>query len=97
MVRLRARFVLALLLAGSARADWTVTNSQTDRAPVAGVDHRRIVLTESETGERVTLDLALFSTKSATLRVIDNPSHSGRDNSPREAGSLRRRRVRYQD
>lgn len=73
MVRLSARFVLVLLLAGSARADWTVINSQTDRAPVAGVEHRRIVLTESETGERATLDLALFSTKSATLRVIDNP------------------------
>jgi uncharacterized protein YigE (DUF2233 family) len=31
------------------------------------------VLTESETGEQATLDLALFSPKSATLRVIDNP------------------------
>ena len=40
---------------------------------MAGVEHRRIVLTESGTEERATLDLALFSTKSATLRVIDNP------------------------
>jgi uncharacterized protein YigE (DUF2233 family) len=45
---------------------------------VAGVEHRRIVLTESETDERATLDLALLSTKSATLRVIDSPS--GEDN-----------------
>ncbi len=36
------------------------------------------MLTESETGERATLDLALFSSKSATLRVIDNPA--GEDN-----------------
>ena len=36
------------------------------------------MLTESETDERATLDLALLSTKSATLRVIDNPA--GEDN-----------------
>jgi exopolysaccharide biosynthesis protein len=70
--------VLALFLAGSARADWTVTTSQTERGAVAGVEHRRIVLTESETDEQATLDLALFPTKSATLRVIDNPA--GADN-----------------
>ncbi len=45
---------------------------------MAGVEHRRSVLTESETGERATLDLVLFSSKSATLRVIDNPA--GEDN-----------------
>lgn len=77
MARLSARFILALLLAGSARADWTVASSQTERG-TAGVEHRRIVLSESESNERATLDLALFSTKSATLRVVDNPS--GEDN-----------------
>jgi uncharacterized protein YigE (DUF2233 family) len=35
------------------------------------------MLAESETDERATLDLALFSMKSATLRVIDNPSGEG--------------------
>jgi uncharacterized protein YigE (DUF2233 family) len=45
---------------------------------VAGVEHRRVVLTESGTDERATLDFALFSTKAATLRVIDNPT--GEDN-----------------
>lgn len=45
---------------------------------MAGVEHRRLQVTESETDERATLDLALFSTKSATLSVIDNPS--GEDN-----------------
>jgi len=73
VARLSARFVLALFLAGSARADWTVTTSQAERGTLAGIEHRRIVLTERETGERATLDLALLSTKSATLRVIDNP------------------------
>jgi exopolysaccharide biosynthesis protein len=41
---------------------------------VAGVEHRRVVVTESETSEEARLNLALFSPKSATLRVIDNPT-----------------------
>ena len=41
---------------------------------MAGIEHRRVVLAESETGDRATVDLALFSTKSATVRVIDNPT-----------------------
>jgi uncharacterized protein YigE (DUF2233 family) len=45
---------------------------------VAGVEHRHIALSDSETDERAILDLAEFSTKSATLRVIDNPA--GEDN-----------------
>jgi exopolysaccharide biosynthesis protein len=70
-------FVLALFLVGSARADWIITASQTERGTAAGVEHRQIVLTESETQERATLDLALLSTKSATLRVINNPAGEG--------------------
>jgi exopolysaccharide biosynthesis protein len=78
VARLSARFVLALFLVESARADWTVTTSQTERGGVVGIEHRRIVLTESKTDERATLDLAVLATKSATLRVIDNPA--GEDN-----------------
>jgi hypothetical protein len=61
-------------LASAARAEWTVTSSETKDATAAGVEHRRIALAESETGESARVDLALFSTKSATLRVIDNPT-----------------------
>ena len=78
MARLSAQFVLALLLIESARAGWAVTSSQTESAGRGGVEHRQVVLTESENNERATLDLALFSTKSVTLRVIDNPA--GEDN-----------------
>ena len=74
MARLSAIFLLALFLAATVRAEWTVTSSQTERGPAAGVEHRRIILTESEINQRATLDLALFSPKSATLRVIDNPT-----------------------
>jgi uncharacterized protein YigE (DUF2233 family) len=68
------RFALLLFLASAARAEWAVTTSATERSTVAGVEHRRIVVTETETGEEAKLDLALFSTKSASLRVIDNPT-----------------------
>ena len=68
------RFALLLFLAGAARAEWAVTASETERAAVAGVEHRRIVLAESETAATAKLDLAFFSTKTATLRVIDNPT-----------------------
>ena len=68
------RFALLLFLASAARAEWTVTTGETKRSGVAGVEHRRIALAESETAETARLDLALFSTKSVTLRVIDNPT-----------------------
>ena len=41
---------------------------------MGGVEHRRAVATESGNADRATLELALFSPKSTTLRVIDNPS-----------------------
>ena len=68
------RFALFLFLTSAARAEWTVTSSEMERSAVPGVEHRRVVVTESETGEEARLNLALFSTKSAALRVIDNPT-----------------------
>jgi uncharacterized protein YigE (DUF2233 family) len=64
--------ILVLSLTAS-RGEWTVGSSETESSSVAGVEHRRIVLGEAASGDEATLDLALFSTKNATLRVIDNP------------------------
>jgi exopolysaccharide biosynthesis protein len=72
------RFALFLFLAGGARAEWNVASSESERATAVGVEHRRVVVTETGTGEEATVDLALFSTKSTTLRVIDDPE--GDDN-----------------
>ncbi len=74
MARLSAIFLLALFLAGTARADWAVTASETEPGSAVGIEHRRIELSDGRTSERATLDLALFSPKSATVRVIDNPA-----------------------
>ena len=68
------RFALLLFLASAAHAEWGVTSSDAERSAVPGVEHRQVVVTEGESGEEAKLDLALFSTKSATVRVIDNPT-----------------------
>src|SRR5436190_7400422 len=68
-----AILVLSLAAAGG---EWTVGSSEPEKSSVAGVEHRRIVLGEAASGDEATLDLALFSTKNATLRVVDNPNGS---------------------
>ncbi|MEY2498591.1 MAG: hypothetical protein QOD12_2147 [Verrucomicrobiota bacterium] len=69
-------FIIALVLglAASAGAEWTVTSSQTERGAATEIEHRRVVLSDSDSGEEATVDAAIFSTKSATVRVIDNPA-----------------------
>jgi len=62
------------LFVASARGDWAISSSQTEGGAAAGVEHRRIVLSGTQGGAMATVDLADFSTKSATLRVIDNPT-----------------------
>jgi exopolysaccharide biosynthesis protein len=64
---------LLLLFVAPAHAAWTISSSETEKGAVAGLEHRRIALTEAGTEEQATLDLALFSTKSTTVRVIDSP------------------------
>ena len=62
------------LLAISASAAWGVSSSETEKGSAAGVEHRRVVLSETASGEKATLELALFSPKSVVLRVADNPA-----------------------
>ena len=77
MQRTNAALLLAIISIGSARGEWTVTLSESERG-TAGIEHRHATLADGASGDRATIDLALFSTKSATLRVIDNPR--GEDN-----------------
>ena len=62
------------LLAISASAAWSVDSSETEKGLAAGVEHRRVVLRETSSEEKATMDLALFSPKSVVLRVADNPA-----------------------
>jgi exopolysaccharide biosynthesis protein len=70
----RAALAIALcLFAASARGEWTVVSTETEKGSAASVEHRRVTLSESGTGESATLEIAWFASKSATVRVIDNP------------------------
>ena len=72
MLRVKAA-LLFLAVAVTAHADWTIRSAHSEPGR-AGVVHRQVSLEDSETNESATIDLALFSTKSCTLRVIDQPA-----------------------
>jgi len=76
--KLSAALVLLVAAATTARADWTTTSAQIESTP-DGVQHRHAVLTNLETSAHAVIDLALFSTKSCTLRVIDQANAPRRD------------------
>jgi hypothetical protein len=69
-----ALLLASVILAQIASADWQVASADRESSPVAGVEHRHIVLQNS--AESAIIDLAFFPTNSATLRVIDNPAGS---------------------
>ena len=85
MVKQRWRWAVAALalvfscsLPPSAAAEWIV-HSLDRQARTGGVlEYRGYSLGEEVSGREVELQLALFSTKSATLRVIDQPSSDRR-------------------
>jgi exopolysaccharide biosynthesis protein len=62
------------LLALSAGAAWGVSSSESEKGSAASLEHRRVVLIETASGEKATLELALFSPKSVVVRVADNPA-----------------------
>ena len=72
MLRVKAA-LLFLAVAITAHADWTIRSAHSGPGR-AGVVHRQVSLEDPETNESATIDLALFSTKSCTLRVIDQPA-----------------------
>jgi hypothetical protein len=65
--------LLFLLLADPGRAAWTISSSEIEPGSAAGIEHRHVVLANSANGNEAILDIAVFSTKSAAVRVIDNP------------------------
>ena len=71
MRRLRT-LVLYFAVASAAHADWKVLSVKSEPGR-AGIEHRHIVVEDTAADQRADLDLAVFSAKSCTLRVIDNP------------------------
>ena len=64
--------LLLLCLAGS-RAGWTVDSSESQSAASGGIERRHVVVTDKASGDEATIELALFSTRSIAVRVVDNP------------------------
>jgi len=68
----RSLFFLTVAVAISAQAEWKILSSESE--PGRGeIEHRHVIVEDAAAGERVTLDIAVFSAKSTGLRVIDNP------------------------
>jgi hypothetical protein len=69
----RKAALLLLAVAATAHADWAIrsTDSEPGRE---GIMHRHVVLENASADESAVVDLAIFSSKSCTLRVIDNPT-----------------------
>ncbi len=66
--------IFVVLLFSTAKAQWTQISSQSEPSPVRGLEHRYIVVEDSAAGDRASLELAIFSTKSCRLRIIDQPN-----------------------
>src|SRR6266496_3201662 len=78
--------LLFLGAAATAHAEWTIASAESE-AGSAGVVHRHVLLENAADGSQVTFDLAIFSTKSCALRIIDNPEGE------RLAGMMRREKY----
>ena len=70
------RSLLALLslvaLAASTQAEWKVLSTESEPGR-SGFEHRHVIVEDPAAGQRVTVDVAVFSAKSTALRVVDNP------------------------
>ena len=63
--------VFLLALAATAQADWTILSTASEPGR-NGLVHRHVVLENTDGSGRVNVDLAVFSTKSCTLRLLQN-------------------------
>lgn len=63
--------IFVLLVFSTARAQWTQNSSQAEGSPAKGIEHRYVVMEDSGSGDRASLELAIFSTKSCRLTVVD--------------------------
>ena len=83
MVKHRAALLL-FAVAATAHAEWTIRSSDSEPGR-EGFAHRHVVLENASANESAVVDLAIFSAKSCTLRVIDNPTgETLSDTMPRE-------------
>ena len=68
-----AAALLFLLLGDLARGDWTISSSESEPGIAAGVERQHVIASNAASGDEARIELALFSTKSVAVRVVDNP------------------------
>ena len=75
MLKLRT-LVLLFAVTSAAQAEWKVLSAESELGR-SGIEHRHVVVEDAAAGQRVAVDVAVFSAKSTALRVIDNPDGQG--------------------
>jgi uncharacterized protein YigE (DUF2233 family) len=78
-VRKFSAAIVVLLLVSAAKAQWKQISTQPEPSPQRGLEHRYIVVEDSAAGDRASLELAIFSTKSCRLRIIDQATEPRMD------------------
>jgi Phosphodiester glycosidase len=68
----RSLLFLPVALTASAHAEWKIVSAESEPGR-AGIEHRHVIVEDAPAGQRVTVDVAVFSAKSTALCVIDNP------------------------
>jgi len=66
--------LFVFFVAAVASAQWNVVSTEFEPGAARGLEHRYLVVEDSASGDRVSLELAVFPTRSFKLRVIDQPS-----------------------
>jgi exopolysaccharide biosynthesis protein len=64
--------VLVFTVAATAQAEWKLLSAESEPGR-AGIEHRHVVVEDAAGGQRVAVDVAVFSAKYTSLRVVDNP------------------------
>jgi hypothetical protein len=78
-VRKLSAGIFVLLFFSTARAQWTQVSSESEPSPAKGAEHRYVVMEDSGSGDRASLELAIFSTKSCRLKVVDRSTEPRMD------------------
>jgi Phosphodiester glycosidase len=71
--------IFVLFVFSTANAQWNQISSESEPSPVRGLEHRYVVVEDSSSGDRASLELAIFSTKWCRLRMVDQPSEPRSD------------------
>ena len=79
MRKLSAVALILFFVPSATRGEWIEDSAQSEISSAAGLEHRHLLFENSETDDRASIDLALFSAKSFTLRIIDQPTEARLD------------------